>query len=128
MSGRAERSAGGSRRNTLILAAALLVLLLLGLLVQRRRYLLNKPGLRAVVEVNGERVAVLPLSEDGALTLDETGYNRIQVSDGAVFMAEAGCPDQVCVKTGRVGQPGGGIACLPNRLIVYVESGEGGTG
>ena len=100
MSGRAERSAGGSRRNTLILAAALLVLLLLGLAVQR--YLLNKPGLRAVVEVNGERVAVLPLSEDGALTLDETGYNRIQVSDGAVFMAEAGCPDQVCVKTGRV--------------------------
>ena len=126
MSGRAEWSAGGSRRNTLILAAALLVLLLLGLAVQR--HLLNKPGLRAVVEVNGERVAVLPLSEDGELTLDETGYNRVRVSDGAVFMAEAGCPDQVCVKTGRVGQPGGVIACLPHRLIVYVESGEGGTG
>lgn len=108
-------------RNTWVLAAVLLVLLLLGLLVQK--FLLKKPGLRAVVEVNGERVAVLPLSEDQELTLNETGYNRVRVSDGAVFMEEAGCPDQICVKTGRVDQAGGVIACLPHRVIVYVESG-----
>lgn len=123
MNGRGKRGPAGLRKNTLILAAALLVLLLLGLLVQRR--LLKKPGLRAVVEVNGERAAVLPLSEEQALVLDETGYNRVRVSDGAVFMEEADCPDQVCVKTGRVDQPGGVIACLPHRVIVYVEGGEG---
>ncbi len=111
------------RRNSLTLAAALLALLLLGLLVQR--LLLKKPGLRAVVEVNGERVAVLPLSEDREITLNETGFNRVRVSDGAVSMEEADCPDQVCVKTGRVDQLGGVIACLPHRLIVYVENGEG---
>lgn len=123
MNGRGKRGPAGPRKNTLILAAALLVLLLLGLLVQRR--LLKKPGLRAVVEVNGERAAVLPLSEEQALVLDETGYNRVRVSDGAVFMEEADCPDQVCVRTGRVNQPGGVIACLPHRVIVYVEGGEG---
>lgn len=109
-------------RNTWILAGTLLLLLLAGFLVQR--FLLKKPGLRAVVEVNGERVAVLPLSEDREVTLNETGFNRVRVSDGAVFMEEAGCPDQICVKTGRVDQVGGVIACLPHRLIVYVESGE----
>lgn len=112
-----------SRRNTLILAGVLLVLLLAALLVQK--CLLEKPGLYAVVEAGGERVAVLPLSEDGELTLDEDGYNRVQVSGGAVQMAEADCPDQICVKTGRVSLPGGVIACLPHRVIVYVESGEG---
>lgn len=123
MNGRGKRGPAGPRKNTLILAAALLVLLLLGLLVQRR--LLKKPGLRVVVEVNGERAAVLPLSEEQALVLDQTGYNRVRVSDGAVFMEEADCPDQVCVRTGRVDQPGGVIACLPHRVIVYVEGGEG---
>lgn len=126
MSGAGERNPGGSRKNTVILAAALLVLLLLGLLIQR--YLLKKPGLRAVVEVDGEVVEVLPLDEERELVVKEAGYNRVRVSDGAVFMEEADCPDQVCVRTGRVEQPGGVIACLPHRLIVYVESGEGGTG
>lgn len=126
MSGAGERNPGGSRKNTVILAAALLVLLLLGLLIQR--YLLKKPGLRAVVEVDGEVVEVLPLDEERELVVKEAGYNRVRVSDGAVFMEEADCPDQVCVRTGRVDQPGGVIACLPHRLIVYVESGEGGTG
>lgn len=122
MSGRRERDPGGPRRNTWILASSLLVLLLLGLLVQR--YWLKKTGLRAVVEIDGQRAAVLPLSEDRELSLHEIGHNRVRVSDGAVFMEEADCPDQICVKTGRVDQLGEVIACLPHRLIVYIESGE----
>lgn len=122
MNGRGQRDHNGPRRNTLIAAGVLLVLLLIGLWVQKT--LLDRPGLRAVVEVNGERAAVLPLSDDQVFTADEDGYNRVRVSDGAVFMEEADCPDQTCVKTGPVRHPGEIIACLPHRLIVYVESGE----
>lgn len=113
---------GKARRNTLVLAAVLFTLLLAGFLIQS--FLLKKKGLRAVVEIDGEQAAVLPLSEERTVIFNETGYNCIRVSDGAVFMEEADCPDQVCVRTGRVDQLGGVIACLPHRLIVYVESGE----
>ncbi len=112
-------------RNTLLLALGLLVLLLVGLLVQRR--LTRAPGLRAVVEVDGERVAVLDLGEDQTFTTEAPsgGWNRIRVEDGAVFVEAADCPDLICVHTGRISEVGGVIACLPHRLIIYVESGEG---
>ncbi len=112
------------RRNTWILALSLLVLLLLGLLVQR--LLFRGEALRAVVEQDGEAVAVLALSEDRELTVEaaDGGQNRIEVKDGSVAIVEADCPDKVCVKTGRISEPGGVIACLPHGLIVYVE-GEG---
>jgi len=82
-------------------------------------------ALRAVVESGGEVVAVLPLAEDAEwLAGDRTGgYNLVRVEDGAVFVAEADCPDLVCVRTGRIDAPDELIACLPHRLIVYVERG-----
>ncbi len=111
------------QKNTLLFALGLLALLLLGLFAQR---LLQRDGaLRAVVELGGRSVAILPLNENQELTVEgeNGGYNHIRVADGAVFIEDADCPDRICVKTGRVDQPGGVIACLPHGLIVYVESG-----
>ncbi len=112
------------RRNTLLLALSLLILLLAGLLLQR--LLTSKPGLRAVVEADGEVVAVLPLDTDTTLTVEcaSGGWNRVRVEDGAVFVEAADCPDLTCVHMGPLSAEGGSIACLPHRLIIYVESGE----
>lgn len=43
--------------------------------------------------------------------------NRIAVKDGYIYMEEADCPDQLCVKMGEL-KPGMPIVCLPNHLII----------
>lgn len=45
-------------------------------------------------------------------------YNVVEVRDGTIFVAEAGCPDQICVKSGILNSPQQPIVCLPNRLVI----------
>lgn len=122
MAGRRTKGEGSAtqRRNTVIFAGILLAILLLALGVQR---FLTKPGGAAVVRVDGETVAELPLSEDAEVLIgEETGdFNRVTVSGGAVAVTEANCPDRICVRGGAIDAPGQVIACLPHRLIVTVE-------
>lgn len=50
--------------------------------------------------------------------------NVIRIENGAVFMEEADCPDQVCVKQGAVSKNGEMIICLPNDVFVEIRGGE----
>lgn len=110
---------GRQRRNTLILALALLAVLGAAFLLQR---LLQGGGATALVKVNGQVIHTLPLSQDCELWVgdEEVGRNLIWVKDGKVMVAEADCPDKVCVHTGAISREGEVIACLPHSLIVYI--------
>lgn len=81
----------------------------------------------AIVRQDGETVERLPLDRDARITVGspEGGYNTVVVEDGAVFVESADCPDKICVRTGKIREVGEVIACLPHRLSVTVESGEG---
>lgn len=92
------------------------------------------PGGKAVVMVDGETVAVLPLNVDAELALqpgkgfagDSDSANTVAVEDGRVCVSYADCPDRVCVRTGWVRYDGEMIVCLPHRLIVTVIGGAAG--
>lgn len=51
----------------------------------------------------------------------ETGYNQLEIKDGKVRMTEASCPDHICVKTGEICCAHQTIACLPNKVLIYIE-------
>ncbi len=104
----------------MIFAVTLLAALLLALGVQR---FLTKPGGTALVQVDGETVAKLPLWEDTERVIGggNGGYNRVKVADGRVSVTDADCPDRVCVRTGAIDSQGQVIACLPHKLIITVE-------
>ena len=53
-------------------------------------------------------------------------YNVVIIDSGSVSVSEASCKNQVCVRHGSISHPGESIVCLPNRLIVSIEGGEGG--
>ena len=84
----------------------------------------------------GEEGTYITVSIDGVLeesyTLTEN-EQVINVGDGNVltiinneaYMSYANCPDQVCVKKGKVSKSGEDIICMPNRVIVRVEGGAG---
>lgn len=56
----------------------------------------------------------------------EGGYNLIEVERGRIRVAEADCPDQVCVRQGWISNSVVPIACLPHKLVVQLESAPGG--
>ena len=113
----------------LILAALVLAGALWGILT-----LIKRQGGEAIVTVDGETVAVLPLSEDTAYALNssflglaEDGFvNVVVVENGRVCVKDANCPDRVCVRTGWIEYEGESIVCLPHKLVVTVRGGETG--
>ncbi len=113
------------QRNTWILALVLLAALGAAFLVQR--LWLHDEGAKAVVKLGGQEDMELDLSQDQEFWVgdEEIGRNLIRVEDGAVLVAQADCPDKVCVQTGPIRQEGQVIACLPHGLIVYIPQREG---
>jgi hypothetical protein len=40
-------------------------------------------------------------------------------------MKDADCPDKLCEKTGKISKNGETIVCLPHRVVVEIQGGEG---
>ena len=112
-------------KNDILLIGALLLLALLAWGALR---LTKQPGGEAVVTVDGETVAVLPLAEDAELTAGEVqGFsNVVEVAGGRVRVLEADCPDKLCVRQGWISRDGESIVCLPHKLVVTVRGGVQG--
>ena len=108
------------KRNDLILLSTLLVVGCVGALLLF--FLLGGTGEMAVVTVDGEEYARLPLSRDTELVIEgkNGGTNLLVISEGKVRITEASCPDKVCVHTGHATEVRS-IVCLPNRVTVTVE-------
>lgn len=80
--------------------------------------LFGRQGASVVVEIDGERYAGYPLSEEREIDL---GGNVLVISNGQAYMKEADCPDLICVSHMPISKAGQTIVCLPNRVIVRVD-------
>ena len=113
----------GLRRADLILAGMLAAFALV--LIGGYALFSRQGGEADLTTPEGERM--LPLSEDVTLSIE--GKNGIpvviRVEDGAVWFESSGCPDQICVHSGRLTRTGDAAACLPAGVLLRVtESGE----
>lgn len=85
----------------------------------------GKSGQTVVITKDGRTVAEKQLRTNDAVEIsDEGGYNRIVIDNGSVYMENAGCPDKICVKTGRISKAGETIVCLPHRVVVEIKGKE----
>ena len=99
----------------LLVSAALVILMLAN----------RTEGARVTVEVDGVLVATYSLSENGEWRIGET--NTIVIENGFVYMKEADCPTESCIRTGKIRYVGESIVCLPNKVTVaIIGEGEGG--
>ncbi len=55
---------------------------------------------------------------------DNGGYNIVSVEKGKICVSEASCPDKVCVNTGFISNASLPVSCLPNKLVIKIESGN----
>lgn len=84
-------------------------------------------GSVARVYQDGKEVYAVDLSQVKEPYLKEiTGEggarNVLRIEPGKISMAEASCPDQVCVHTGAIDSGILPIVCLPNHIVVRIEA------
>lgn len=118
-----ESKSAKSTKFWVILIGILLVAAVAGMLVIQS---LREEGAQVVITWNGEVDGTYSLAEDRTFVFEgETGgYNVVTIEDGYVFMAEANCPDQICVKHKPLNETADPIVCLPNSLVVEVITDE----
>ena len=87
-------------------------------------FAVKKDGSYAVIKVDGKVIKTLDLNS-GETTIEVNGYqggvNKVVINYGKVSMTEADCPDELCVKTGKISRVGETIVCLPHRVVVEIK-------
>lgn len=75
-----------------------------------------------LIEINGEAYKSLPLDKDVTVPIKlDDKYNLIEIKDHKVHIAEANCPDKLCVKDGYISTPGQILVCLPHKVVVEIK-------
>lgn len=107
------------RKGDLILLAVIL-LAATALLVFRP---LHSPGTTVTVTVDGRFYGSWELASDVEVTIPGySGTNRLQIADGTASVISADCPDLLCVHHAPISASGERIVCLPNRVIVSIDT------
>lgn len=75
------------------------------------------------VKVAGEIQGVYSLAEDQEIEINN-GSNILVIKNGKADMIEADCPDKLCVNQKAISKNNENIICLPNKVIVEVDSSE----
>ncbi|MCL2227554.1 MAG: NusG domain II-containing protein [Oscillospiraceae bacterium] len=66
-----------------------------------------------------EELDIASRTETYSLTIySGSGFNVIEASLGRVRVAEANCPDGICVRKGWISDSTVPIVCLPHRLVI----------
>lgn len=81
---------------------------------------IQERGATAVVTVDGEERYRCSLLMEREITIDDT--NTLVIKDGTADMISADCPDQICVKHTAISKAGETIICLPNKVVVTIET------
>lgn len=68
-------------------------------------------------------VEVIDLDVDRVIDLPGPSM-RLEVKGGAIRVLESNCPQQICVNGGWIRRPRQVIACVPNKVLVTIESAE----
>ncbi len=78
------------------------------------------------ITVHGEEYGAFPLADERELHIEDVdaGFNTVHISDGAVWVGDADCPDGLCVRQGKISRRGQSVICLPHQLVITVENGR----
>ncbi|HHX23082.1 MAG: NusG domain II-containing protein [Tepidanaerobacteraceae bacterium] len=81
-----------------------------------------------LIEVDGKVQHKISLGDNGPKTKINVpvlyGENIVEIDRDKVKMYYADCPDLDCVRQGWISRPGQMIVCLPNRIVIKIESDE----
>ena len=112
------------KRDIMLIATLIIVCAAVFLIIN---FVVKKDGITAAVKVDGNIVYMHPLDKNASVTVEgyQGGSNTVVIENGTVYMKDADCPDKLCEKTGKISKNGETIVCLPHRVVVEIQGGEG---
>lgn len=113
-------------KNDLLLIGGALVLALVAYLIMTFFQGQATHNAKAVVTIDGKWYGSYSLAEDTIekIELPDGSYNMLEIKEGKADITEASCPDGICVNHRAVSKQSQSIVCLPNKVVVEIESGE----
>ncbi len=97
------------------------ILCVAGLTVLVHTFIGGAGANRVIVKIEGAIEGIYSLSEDREVEING-GTNLLKIKNGEASMSWADCPDQLCVHQKPVSLNRESIICLPNKVVVEVES------
>lgn len=111
------------KKNDIILISVLIILTVI-----LPFFLMNlnrEKGSELVIYSDEDIYGTYELDEDREIEIDTgSGYNCIVIKDGNVYIKEADCKGQDCVRSGSISESGQVIACIPHRLLLKIKGPE----
>ena len=101
----------------------IIVLIIAGAAFLIHNFTGGKSAGTVTVKIDGELEGTYSLLENQEIEING-GSNILVIKDGEADMTEADCPDKLCVKQKSISKNNENIICLPNKVIVEVESDE----
>ena len=116
-----------SNKKTVIILIVCIVVFLICLILSIIILTNNKNARTARIYQNGNLLYEIDLSSVKEpytlnITSESGGYNIVEVRPGEIGICKASCPDKVCVNMGFINNSSLPITCLPNKLIIKLES------
>ena len=106
-------------RNDIIL---ILIIIVVALVSAFLYFSLQTEGTCVSVIKNGNQVAVYSLKENLNVPIsDEKNTNILVIENGKAYVAQATCPDKICVNHRPVSKVGETIVCLPAKLVLEIN-------
>ena len=112
-----------SRRDGMVIL--ILAILCIALFVLRNR-LTKTQGDSVTITVANEVYGEYSLAEDQVIpiVIDGETTDIVTIENGAAYMSEASCPDQLCVNMGEIQKDQETIVCLPYQIVITVHASE----
>ena len=109
------------KRNDIKLLIIVLALAIMAIIFM---LFIRKEGDKVIVTIDGEVVKTFDLHTDKTYNIEgEDGkFNLLVIKDGKAHIEDASCPDKVCVNHGDVKYNNETIVCLPNKVVVEIQS------
>lgn len=81
-------------------------------------FVFSKQGSRVVIKQNNEIIYNESIYIDKTV---DTKTNTVVIKNGGVYISDAKCKNQICVKSGKISKKGESIVCLPNKVTVEIK-------
>ena len=83
----------------------------------------TRKGDWAVIEVDQKVVKRVPLTKNQIIPVEgRLGVTQVEILDGRAHIHSSPCQNKVCIKSGFIQSTNRVAACLPNRVVLKVQS------
>lgn len=81
------------------------------------------PGAKAKIIIDSKEYALVRLDENKIIHIEEHNV-IIEVKENTIAIINSDCPNQICVKTGKIANSNEVILCAPKKILIIIENNQ----